>query len=178
MRSGSENKFERELNQAFRRGHTSLNRSRDCAESAIPCPRRRAVKTRCRHREIRMIKQIEELRPELDAHALRDLCSFEDGEVEVIDPGAAEICVNARLVAWSEIGWGSEAGSIEPLGKASPAGLLIASGNYVRPNIRNAKVGALQSSRTGITDFEWEATLEGGDAVDAPARYSTIGDSS
>ncbi len=67
-----------------------------------------------RRPELRMVEEIEELRPEFNIRALCDASFLEDSEVEVIDTLLPQRGVDARFVTEAPRGGIRKAGRIEP----------------------------------------------------------------
>jgi len=50
------------------------------------------------------------------------------------------------------------------------AGFLVASGNNIRPDVSDAKIGSLQRGRAREANLQREAALESGDAINSPSE--------
>src|SRR5579863_3340765 len=101
------------LNQAFGRSRSTLNGGVDHAETSSP-------QSGCRHREVRVVEDVEEFRAELNARLLADHGPLEHGEVEIVDSRSAKARINASLVSESPLecatgGRSGKARCIEPL---------------------------------------------------------------
>ena len=89
-----ENQLDSELDQTFRRGSSAADRRRDLTESVARCS---TVKARCRGRKVRMVEEVEELRPELKADSFSDRRPLEHGEIKVVDSRCSENRIGTGL---------------------------------------------------------------------------------
>ena len=122
-----------------------------------------------------MVEDIKELSPELEADSFSNHSSFKHGEIEIIDSGSPQVGIHSRLTAETPSWRRSPARGVEIKRRVScdaaadgSTAILVTTGYIVRTYVGNAQAGAFQRGRTSITDFEREALLEGGYAIDSP----------
>src|SRR5258708_3985314 len=116
-----------------------------------------------------MVKQVEELRPELKTDSLGDRCALEHCEIPVIDSGGPEGGIRARFGTETPIRRRREAGCVKPLGNVSSTCRFTAGWHDVRAHVGDTKVGGFQGGRGASTcNLQRESALEGRLAVDPP----------
>src|SRR5580693_4926659 len=101
-----------------------------------------AVETLTRNTELRMVEQVEELGPELDAKPFGNRSPLKDGPVKVLDSVPAQNRVYARFAAETPVRRGGETIGVKPVVNCPAARFLVASGNHIRAYVRHAQVGA------------------------------------
>ena len=128
-----------------------------------------------------MIEDVEKLGPELETDSFSNHGSFKHREIEVIDTGSAKGWIYASLIAEAPIWRRCKARRVEEQLRAGSnvaanlsAAVCIATGYNVRTYVRNAQVVAFQRGRTRISDFEREALLESGYAIDSPPGHYLV----
>lgn len=169
-----ENKLQRKLNQTWV-GVAIVGRN--LAEAVIPRTRIGTVEAGARDAKLRVIEQVEEFSPELNAESLGDGRPLEYGEIKVVDSGCAQRGIYARFGTVTPRGRCCKAIDVKKLCKAAGAS-LAASGYNVGTDIADAEASIFQ--RCGCAspgNLKRETTLEGGDAVDSPTRYNFVLDS-
>src|SRR5258708_12721088 len=94
-----------------------------------------------------MVKQVEELRPELKTDSLGDRCALEHCEIPVIDSGGPEGGIRARFGTETPIRRRREAGCVKPLGNVSSTCRFTATWHDVRSHVRDTKLRGSQALR-------------------------------
>jgi len=138
--------------------------------------------------ELGMVKEIEQLRPELEIHVFVDRRSLEHGEIEVDHPLLPDGGINPRLVAKNpgivlhtrhrvDSARRGETGRIEPLADfahAASGPSLVAPGHVVGPQAADTKPGSCKGVAAPPVQLYREPALKSGDAVQSPtANYPT-----
>src|SRR5271169_668843 len=135
-----------------------------------------------------MIKEVEELRPELDTHPLVDRRRLEHREVEIDNALLPKSGIDASFVA--EGPWvvliacrvksarSCEAGCVEPFADSVDGAtgyVLVASLNDVGPEGTDSQARAGECVGTAPADLHREATLEGSNTVKSPTGDNRVG---
>src|ERR1700730_13879263 len=166
-----EPEYQSKLNQPFGRSDARLHRCRYLTEAV---GRGATGEAGSWWREVRVVKDIEELCPELDFHSLVDRGPLKCCKIEIVDTGRPKSRIGARLAAKTPVGRGCKAGSVKPLGNVSAARRLVTSRNHIGTNIGDPQVGSFQRGRASVSNLQREATLECGHAVNSPARNHAV----
>lgn len=133
-----------------------------------------------RRPELRVVEEIEQLRPELDPHSFVDGGPLEHGEVEVDYTLLPDRGINPRLVTEGPRAWGRETGCVEPfrhLVHRTSGNGLVASRSVVGSQPANAKAGSREAVTAASVELYRETTLQGGNTVQAPAGDHSAGKS-